>query len=79
MIEKKMLTVSENNVIYKDLKAEEIVITGENVTLENCIASCVKVEAERFVARACEFTSLALTGAENALIAQSKLETQQKT
>ena len=73
MSEKKILTLNENNVAYNGITADEIVVTGENVTLEGCTAKTVKVEADKFVARACEVASLSLVGAENALVAQSRL------
>ena len=69
----KKLTVLENDVILKEITADEIVVTGNNVTLENCSAKTVTVTGERFIARECEFSSLSLEGAENALVAQSKL------
>ena len=69
----KKLTVLENDVILKEITADEIIVTGNNVTLENCSAKTVTVTGERFIARECEFSSLSLEGAENALVAQSKL------
>ncbi len=73
MNEKKILTLSENNVAYNDLSADEIIVTGSNVTLENASAKAVTVKAEKFVARACEFAALSLVGAENALVAHCKV------
>ena len=72
-MEKKILTLSENNFTLRGVTADEITVTGNNVTLENCHVQTVKVESERFVARACQITALTLQSAENALIAQSKL------
>ncbi len=72
-MEKKILTLSENNFTLRGVTADEITVTGNNVTLENCHVQTVKVESERFVARACEITALTLQSAENALVAQCKL------